>query len=382
MSVHSAIQLPETFKGLQFTSPSKPGSVVELLTPLPSAGSVILRPLNSHIVSYAKEVFSNGNVRGYKYPLPLVPGTNGICRIAAPASDTPHLQVGMLVYTSGIIRPRDNLNVLPLLQGIHMGTSPEGQALMNGEWRNGTWAELVKVPAENIHVLNEHILTKELGYSFEDLGYISTLAVPFGGLSDIGLRPGETVMVAPATGNFGSAAVLVALAMGAAKVIAVGRNEAKLKQICNDTNNSKVVPVTISEDLDADTAALQAHGPIDVYFDISPNSAAKALYIKAGISALRRGGRVSFMGGIMNDIDLPYHMMMFKALTLKGTFMYTPQQANELIRLIETGLLPIGKKGGIQVSGRFPLHKWEEAFENASQAGPMKATYFEPNLKG
>ncbi|KAK0762016.1 hypothetical protein N5P37_004816 [Trichoderma harzianum] len=272
---------------------------------LPSAGSVILRPLNSHIVSYAKEVFSNGNVRGYKYPLPLIPGTNGICRIAAPATDTPHLQVGMLVYTSGIIRP---------------------------------------LPAENIHVLNEYILTKELGYSFEDLGYISTLAVPFSGLSDISLRPGETVIVAPATRNFGSAAVLVALAMGAGKVIAVGRNEAKLKQICHDTNNSKVVPVTISEDLGADTAALQAHGPVDVYFDISPNSAAKALYIKAGISALRRGGRVSFMGGIMNDIDLPYHMMMFKALTLKGTFMYTPQQVYELIRLIETGLLPIGEK--------------------------------------
>ncbi|KAL6809743.1 NAD(P)-binding protein [Trichoderma sp. SZMC 28015] len=355
MSNPSDFQLPETFRGLQFTSPSKPGSVVELPTPLPSAGSV----------------FSNGNVRGYKYPLPLIPGTNGICRIAAPATDTPHLQVGMLVYTSGIIRPRDNLNMLPLLQGIHMGASPEGQALMNGEWRN----------AENIHVLNEHILTKELGYTFEDLGYISTLAVPFGGLSDIGLRPGETVIVAPATGNFGSAAVLVALAMGAGKVIAVGRNEAKLKQICNDTNNGKVVPVTLLEDLGADTAALQAHGPVDVYFDISPNSAAKALYIKAGISALRRGGRVSFMGGIMNDIDLPYHMMMFKALTLKGTFMYTPQQVNELIRLIETGLLPIGEKGKIQVSGRFPLHKWEEAFENASGAEPMKATYFQPNFK-
>ncbi|KAL7904117.1 NAD(P)-binding protein [Trichoderma velutinum] len=355
MSIHPAFQLPETFRGLQFTSSSKPGYVVELLTPLLSAGSVILRPLNSHIVSYAKEVFSNGNVRGYKYSLPLIPGTNGICRIAAPASDTPHLQVGMLVYTSGIIRPRDNLYMLPLLQGIHMGTSPEGQALMNGEWRN----------AENIHVLNEDMLTKELGYSFEDLGYISILAVPFGGLSDIGLRPGETVIVAPATGNFGSAAVLVALAMGAAKVIAVGRNETKLKQICNDTSNSRVVAVTISEDLDADTAALQAHGPVD-----------------AGISALRQGGRVSFMGGIMNDIDLPYHMMMFKALTLKGTFMYTPQQVNELIRLIETGLLPIGKKGRIQVSGRFPLHKWEEAFENASQAGSMKAIYFEPNLKG
>ncbi|PTB47597.1 hypothetical protein M431DRAFT_550151 [Trichoderma harzianum CBS 226.95] len=298
MSIHPDFQLPETFRA---------GIRCRTSYALPSAGSVILRPLNSHIVSYAKEVFSNGNVRGYKYPLPLIPGTNGICRIAAPATDTPHLQVGMLVYTSGIIRP-------------------------------------LKVPAENIHVLNEYILTKELGYSFEDLGYISTLAVPFSGLSDISLRPGETVIVAPATRNFGSAAVLVALAMGAGKVIAVGRNEAKLKQICHDTNNSKVVPVTISEDLGADTAALQAHGPVDVYFDISPNSAAKALYIKAGISALRRGGRVSFMGGIMNDIDLPYHMMMFKALTLKGTFMYTPQQVYELIRLIETGLLPIGEK--------------------------------------
>lgn len=46
--------------------------------------------------------------------------------------------------------------------------------------------------------------------------------VPYGGFLAAGLQPGETVLVSGATGNFGSAAVAVALAMGAECVIAPG----------------------------------------------------------------------------------------------------------------------------------------------------------------
>lgn len=42
------------------------------------------------------------------------------------------------------------------------------------------------------------------------------------------LQAGETVVINGATGSFGSAAVAVALAMGAARVIATGRNSAAL----------------------------------------------------------------------------------------------------------------------------------------------------------
>lgn len=191
--------LPPTFTGLQFSSNTEPASIVELATPQPTAGTVILRPLYSKIVSYAKDVFCNGNPRKYSYPLPMVPGTNAIARVAAVAPDTPHLKAGMLVYTSGIIRPRDNALASPNLLGISMGFTPEHEALMTGEWRNGCWAELVKVPAETVHILDEHRLTKDLGYGLDDLGYISTLAVAYGGLSDVNLLPGETVVVAPAT---------------------------------------------------------------------------------------------------------------------------------------------------------------------------------------
>ncbi|KAK5991689.1 L-threonine 3-dehydrogenase-like protein [Cladobotryum mycophilum] len=379
MANHQSYDLPPTFKGLQFKSATEPAVVVELPTPLPTAGSVILRPLYSSIVSYAKEVFCNGNPRGYSYPLPLVPGTNAICRVAASAPDTPYLKPGMLVYTSGIIRHRDSTIAAPALQGITMGASAESQQLMSGEWRNGTWAELVKVPAENVHILDEHILTTKLGYKIEDLGYLSTLAVAYGGLSDVELRPGETVIVAPATGSFGSAAVFVALAMGAGKVIAMGRNENKLEQVLAGAGD-RVVTVPMSGNVQVDTAALQNHGTADVYFDISPPAADTTSYMKASILALRPHGRVSLMGGISGDVELPYLTIMFKNLTLKGTFMYTRKQAEEVIKLVETGLLPIGDRGGIQITGKFTLDQWQDAFERAyDEMGPRKAAYFTPN---
>ncbi|KAI1122572.1 GroES-like protein [Nemania abortiva] len=379
MADYASYNLPPTFKGLQFTSSTEPAKIVELPTPLPTAGSVILRPLYSNIVSYAKEVFCNGNPRGYPYPLPLIPGTNAICRIAAVPRDAPYLRPGMLVYANGVVRHRDNTLAMPLLLGITMGYTPESAALMEGEWRNGTWAELVKVPAENVHVLNEQVLTKELGYEIIDLGYISTLMVAYGGLSDVGLRPGETIVIAPATGNFGSAAVFVALAMGAAKVIAMGRNTEKLQQILEGTGD-RVKTVPITGDVEADAAALRAHGPIDIYFDISPKLDTTPSHMKSAIASLRQKGRISFMGGISSDVQIPYSAIVFKSLAVHGTFMYTRQQADELIKLVETGMLPIGSRNGFKVTGMFTLEQWKQALEHAyDQMGPRKAAYFIAN---
>lgn len=81
----------------------------------------------------------------------------------------------------------------------------------------------MKAPLENCIPLNEITLCKELGYTTHDLMYLSYLLVPFGGLQDINLSPGETIIICPATGNFGGAAVQVAVALGA-RVTAMGRN--------------------------------------------------------------------------------------------------------------------------------------------------------------
>lgn len=91
---------------------------------------------------------------------------------------------------------------------------------MQGEWRDFTYAEYARLPLENCHSLDEDRLLGKvedggLGYKIEDLIPLMGALVPYGGLSNIKLQPGETVIIAPATGWFGGRAVEAALAMGA-----------------------------------------------------------------------------------------------------------------------------------------------------------------------
>ncbi|KAI8957126.1 alcohol dehydrogenase GroES domain-containing protein [Daldinia sp. FL1419] len=371
--------LPETYTGLQFHSPSSPPTLATLPTPIPTAGTVIVKPLYSIIVQYANEIFTNGNPRGYKYPLPLVPGGSCIARVAAVPSDATSLKPGQLVFVELTVRGRDDPNI-KILRSFHEGFSEGTRKLMSSEeWRNGCWATLSTAPLESVHALDEDVLTGKLGYKLEELGSLSQLVVPYGGLSDIGLKPGETVLIAPATGSFSSAAVHVALSMGA-RVIAMGRNEAALEELKKLAEPGRVETVKISGDVQKDIDALEKFGPLDVYFDISPRPASKSSHIRAGILSLRPGGRMSLMGGIPGDIDLPYWHVSYKGLTIKGSFMNTSQQAKDLIKTVERGILRIGSRVGMEVAGKFRLEDWEEALRIAAEkGGPGKSVYFVPN---
>ena len=71
------------------------------------------------------------------------------------------------------------------------------------------------MPLENCIPLDETRLLSSpeqggLGYKTDDLGYLGFPLVAYGGLRDIDLKPGETIVVAPATGQFGGAAVQMA----------------------------------------------------------------------------------------------------------------------------------------------------------------------------
>ena len=190
----------------------------------------------------------------------------------------------MLVLVDCTIRGRDDATAV-FLSGITQGFSEGSKKLMEGEWRDSTYAEYAKVPLETCEMLDEVRLCGELGYEIADLAYIAKVMVPYGGFMDIDLKVGETVIVSPATGAFGGAAVLVALAMGA-KVIAMGRNVAALERIKKRSERIETVPIT--GDVLKDTEALKSFGPVDAFLDISPGEAAKSTHIKSGILALKR----------------------------------------------------------------------------------------------
>lgn len=313
--------------------------------------------------------------RQYPYPTPMVPGTSAIGRVAATGPDSTLLTSGDLVFIDCLIRGRDDPSAV-FISGIHEGYSAGSKTLMQGEWRDSTFAEFAKVPLECCTILNEKRLLGDssiggLSHQDAELSYMSTLLIPYGGLRDVGLQPGETIIISPATGSFGGAAVLVALAMGA-RVIALGRDEKKLAKIKDSLGaEGRVETVKISGDVQADTAALKTFGFIDVFFDISPPEAAQSTHFKSGILALKHSGRVSLMGGIKGDVSIPHSIVMHKNLRIQGKWMYEREDIVSMVKMIETGVLRVGKGAGVTVAGRFGLDEWEHAFDVASDTAGM-----------
>lgn len=360
----------QTHRALYQEVYGEPLVLKNLEIPQVTPGSAIVRVAAAGVITYMKNIY-NGK-RQYPYPIPIIPGSGAVGRVAEVGADSTTLKVGDLVFIDPIIRGRDETSEI-FLFGVHEGHTDGSRKLMNGEWRHGTFAEYAKIPMENCAPIDEKVFCgpKEeggLGYQVSDLVDLGRLLVPFGGLSDIDVRPGQTVIVAPPTGGFGSAAVQVALAMGA-RVIAMGRNASKLENLVRQmaplTRPGMLETVTISGSVETDVKNLQKFRPIDAFFDISPDEAINSSHFKAAILSLRHEGRVSLMGGFRSDIPIPHSMIMHKNIRLQGTWMCTRTQAKEGIKLAARGLLSLSGS----TPKEFALEAWDEAFEYANTTG-------------
>ncbi|KAL6245383.1 hypothetical protein RBB50_007382 [Rhinocladiella similis] len=381
----------------QETYASRP-SVHSIPTPQPTPGSALLKIEAANVISYTKDIY-NGT-RTYPYPTPLTLGSSAIGRVVALGPDATTLRPGDLCLLDITISGRDDPDGCAnstFLSAIHDGFGPASKRLMSQAWRDGTYAEYVRWPLENCHRLNETKLFGELGYRVEDLMYIPKLMVPYGGMGPgcVDVKPGETVIVSPATGSFGSAAVHVALSLGAGKVVAMGRNSSVLDKVksaavgANGANGARVMCVKLTGEYEMDLEALEKAtaetGGADVFFDTSPPAAAGSGHIKAGIMALKKGGRCVLMGGIAGDVALPHGRIMHWGITIRGKWMFEAVDVKKMVNLVEMGLVKVYKEGecepmGAKCSGVFGLEEWEAAFDEAERVGSDGYIVLKPSL--
>ena len=200
-----------------------PLAVETLPNPVLGTGEVIVDVVATRVLSYAGEVFSGE--RKYLLDLPAVPGPGGVGRVRAVGPDATHLAIGDWVSCDPTVRSRDDA-LAPdiLLQGLT--AAGEGGLRLQKHFRHGSFAEQVLVPTENAKPIGPINAADAARWCA-----LGTLLVPYGGFLAARLQPGETVLVSGATGNFGSAGIAVALAMGAGCVIATGRNEKTLADL-------------------------------------------------------------------------------------------------------------------------------------------------------
>jgi alcohol dehydrogenase len=199
--------------------------------------------------------------------------------------------------------------------------------------------------------------------------------VPYGGYVTANLRPGETVLVNGATGAFGSGGVAVALAMGASRVIATGRNQQALDDL-RRRFGERVRPVRMVVDEERDRKAIQeaATAPIDCVLDLLPPAATPS-QVRAALLTVRPYGRVVLMGGVGQDVAVPYSWLMRNCVTIHGQWMYARDSIARLIGLVRAGLLRLDH----HEATCFGLDEVNDAVAHAAaNAGPFNMTVLRP----
>jgi alcohol dehydrogenase len=335
--------------------------------PVLGTGEVVVDVVAASVLPYASEIFSGA--RKYLLDLPLAPGAGAIGRVRAVGPDATQLRVGDWVRCDPTVRSRDNpLTPDITLQGLS-ARGPGGMRLQE-HFRHGSFAEQMLVPTENAISIG--------AIDPADAGRwcaLNVLLVPYGGLLAANLQAGETVLISGATGNFGSAGVAVALAMGAGCVVAPGRNETMLEELERRFGpRVRTVKLTGDEEEDHERMRHAAPSPIDCVLDLLPPSAGTKP-VRAAAMTVREFGRVVLMGGVGNDLSLSYQWMMRNSITIRGQWMY-PREANVgLTALVRSGLLELSQFEATE----FGLDDANKAVEYAAAyGGPFKLTIIRP----
>lgn len=353
------------------TAFGRPLEIQDVPQPEIGGGEVVVEVAASCVLPYTQEVFSGER----RYPLepPVVPGVGGVGRVVQAGPDATKLSVGDLVWCDPTVRSRDDALTPDItLQG--WSSRGDGGRRLSRYLHDGAFAELMRVPTENVYPLPSAARDDLARWSA-----LSVYAVPYGGLLAGGLAAGETLMVSGATGNFGSAAVAVGLAMGAGRVVVPGRNRVALN-LLTGRFGPRVQPVELSGEEETDRAAMSAaaDGPIDLVMDLLPPQAPSRT-VRTAAMAVREYGRVVLMGGVGmgggEDLALPYPWLMRNSVTIRGQWM-CPRSANVgIIRLIESGALDISQD---RIT-TFSLEETNEAIACAAEhPGPFDRTVLTP----
>jgi len=297
--------------------------------PTLKGGGVLVEVLAAHLPAYTKAVVQ-GNRGGLPVLLTLGPSCFG--RVLDVAPDVFHVEPGDLVLDTALLDAGGGDEILVGWVGLGgSGAGGERTDRMRAVWRDGVFAEkalcaketLVKLPGAEAYPDPAR------------LAFLPWLCIAASGLHAAGPAAGRDIAVIGATGQLGGAAVLTALAEGAATVTAVGRNEDALGRLAE--LDPRVRTHRLTGDRAADAAAI---GPVDVAVDTlgaTPSAAATM----AAYDSLRVRGTLVLVGGVRHDLAIPYGDLMHRRITLRGSWMSDERTVTTVWNLVRSGVLDL-----------------------------------------
>ncbi len=209
---------------------------------------------------------------------------------------------------------------------------PDGQRRFDA-YPYGGLSEYLTAPQRNLVKLADST-TFEQGARF---GYLGT---GFSALRKAGAGAGSTVLIDGISGTLGLGVCLIALGLGVSRILGTGRNEQLLKEVqAIAPDRIEVLPV--GSDV---SVADWARGLTDEGVDIAISSVgpgAPAESVAQAISALRRGGVLVDIGGMMEHPPLDLFSMMCSQKSLIGSLWFSTGEAQDMSDMAGAGVLDL-----------------------------------------
>ncbi|NII41525.1 alcohol dehydrogenase [Curtobacterium flaccumfaciens] len=309
----------------------------EVPDPLVRSGGVVLRMLAVQVPAYTRALVEGG--RGV-IATPTVLGIGGIGVVEEVADDVTTVRPGETALCTGFLRSgrvADPEEVLLGWTGIGgRGVTTATTDRMRRVWRTGTFAERALMPGSAVLALPG----ADVHADPTKLAFLPWLSVAAGAVERSGMTAGDRVVVLGASGQMGGAAVLVALARGASRVVAVGRDAASLDRL--ETLDSRVGAVRSVSGRAGDAAAISAAlgGEADVVIDALGPTPTSDLTM-AGFDTVRTDGTMVLLGGVRQSLPIPYDQLMRRRITLRGSWMCSEETAFRVWRQVEAGVIDL-----------------------------------------
>lgn len=292
---------------------------------LPGPGEVVVA-LEASALNHL-DLWVRRGVPGHRFPLPLVPGSDGVGRVLALGDGVCGWKPGQRV----LLAPGYGCGAChACLRGDE---SLCRRYLILGETRDGTCAEQIRVPAGAI-------LSCPDGLAPADAAALPLVLTTTWRMliRRARLAPGETVLIHAGGSGIGSTAIQIARAIGCRVITTVGnagKRDAALALGADHVILYPRAPQASPADIAGEVRRLTQKRGVDVVVEHTG-----AQTWDASLRSLARGGRLVTCGATSGaDARLDLRVLFFKQLELIGSTMGSRADLLEALRLVERGVL-------------------------------------------
>jgi D-arabinose 1-dehydrogenase-like Zn-dependent alcohol dehydrogenase len=183
--------------------------------------------------------------------------------------------------------------------------------------------------------------------SFEAAARFGYLGTAYSAMKKLGVGPGQTVLVNGISGMLGLNAAMLALAMGATRILGTGRNKALLDRVKALSPQrievyavDESVPVGPADPFVAWAKSLTEGYGVDSSLDCLPPGASADAFMRP-LYTLRRGGRAATVGGVRETVSLNAFWLMTNRIGLQGSVWFTTGEGEDMAAMVAAGTLDV-----------------------------------------